>query len=844
MSIVLEIDGKKVKAKAGMMVLQAAKKAGIYIPTLCDHPLLEPAGNCRLCMVEIKGRRGYPTACTTPVEDGMVVKTNSDQLNSLRRNILQLTLSEHPYTCLVCDKRNNCDDYQKTIRKVGVTTGCQYCPQNGSCELQNLVEYLKLDTIEFPISYRKLPVEQDDPFFDRDYNLCILCGRCVRVCNEVRNKGVLTFINRGDRTIVGTAFHKSHLEAGCEFCGACVDVCPTGALYDKRSKWEGVIDTSISSLCPYCSVGCSLDYNLKDSEFINTTPTLNSSVNLGQACMRGRFGITEQVQHSDRLKNPMIKKEERWIETSWDKALSLIAEKFLNYKEEEFGCIVSPHNTTEDMFLLHKLTRETMHSSNIALSSLCSQNQFHTALLELQRAHIPLATWDDLVKSKLLVIWGGDISDSHPIAAFRVAQAQNAGTKLIVVDFRKSKLADKADLFVQIHPDSDRILIAGLLKMIKERNNLSGKGSQKIEKIIEKVDLSWVSKKTGISGNILEDLDALLRTCSSLTFLIGPDIALQKGVKDTLTALGDLVLSLEKGKLLPVVGESNLRGWMEIGDTDTNITDIINNMEAGKIKCLYAAGELPQVDCIAKLDFLVVQSVFPPPYLKEADLILPASHLMERDGTIINLEGRVQRVKSAVKAHINTKPDWWISSKIIQKIKRTDPEYKNTSEIFKEIARSFPAFKGLSSQKLGKGGKYLARSKIKDTDSTFIPFAIKGKSGEAGKSYPYTLMFGWNLLSYRNGAFTETIADMEKVLPESKVEISPEDAKKAGVKNGETVLLKFPDGLLIYRMVKITSRVKDKTLYTWLGRNDVYGRLVKGNVNLVNIEKGTYEQNN
>ncbi|MEJ2629284.1 MAG: molybdopterin-dependent oxidoreductase, partial [bacterium] len=234
----------------------------------------------------------------------------------------------------------------------------------------------------------------------------------------------------------------------------------------------------------------------------------------------------------------------------------------------------------------------------------------------------------------------------------------------------------------------------------------------------------------------------------------------------------------------------------------------------------------------------------PPPNLKEADVILPASHLMERDGTIINLEGRVQRAKSAVKAHITTKPDWWITSKIAQKIKSTDPGYKNASDVFKEIAGSFPAFKGLSSSRLGKGGKHLVRSKIKDTESTFIPFTIKGKSDGAGKSYPYTLMFGWNLLSYRNGAFTETIADMKKVLPENKVEISPEDAKKAGVKNGDTVLLKFPDGLLIHRMVKITSRVKDKILYTWLGRNDIYGRLVKGNVSLVNIEKGTYEQNN
>ena len=235
MGIVLQINNKKVKAKAGMTVLQAANQAGIYIPTLCDHPLLEPAGNCRLCMVEIKGMRGYPTACTTPVNDGMVVKTNTSELNSLRRNILVLTLSEHPYTCLVCEKRNNCDDYQKSIRKVGITTGCQYCPKNGSCELQELVEYLKVDTIEFPISYRKLPVEQDDPFFDRDYNLCVLCGRCVYICRNYHDQVQLTFARRGFDTLISFFGHLESTAPSCDFCRACVEVCPVAALLPKSS---------------------------------------------------------------------------------------------------------------------------------------------------------------------------------------------------------------------------------------------------------------------------------------------------------------------------------------------------------------------------------------------------------------------------------------------------------------------------------------------------------------------------------------------------------------------------------------------------------------------------------
>ncbi len=393
MAITLKIDNKEIKAKTSMSVLEAARQADIYIPTLCDHPQLNPSGSCRLCIVEIKGIRGYPTACTVPVQEGMVVKTNTPHLRSLRRQILELTLSEHPYTCLVCDKREGCEEWMGTIRKVGITTSCQTCPKSGVCELQNLVQYLGIEEIAFPITYRGYAVEQEDPFFDRDYNLCILCGRCVRVCNEVRYNGTLNFYHRGDRMIVGTAFGKSHIDVGCAFCGACVDVCPTGALSGKGEKWEGCTDQSKHSICPYCSVGCALDYHLQENRIIKSTARQGKTPNQGQVCVRGRFGVVDLVNHLDRLQNPMIKREGQWIETSWEETLDRIAEQFVRYRGDGFGLVVSPNNTVEDAYVLQKFGRVAMQSHEMAISSPVAQKQWTESLIEIERPIPILQHW-------------------------------------------------------------------------------------------------------------------------------------------------------------------------------------------------------------------------------------------------------------------------------------------------------------------------------------------------------------------------------------------------------------------------------------------------------------------
>ena len=346
--IEIYINNKKVLAKKGATLLEVAQKNNIYIPTLCYYKGISPYGGCRICLVEVKGYARPVAACTLPVQEGMQVKTDSALLKKLRRFNLQLILSEHPHACLICNQESECAKYQECIQKTSITFGCKFCSSNGNCELQTLVEYLGIKEIPFTFSHRRLDVEKYDPFFERDYNLCILCGRCVRVCNEVRGAGTLDFHHRGPDTLVGTAFNLPHLETGCQFCGACVDVCPTGALRDRYSKWRGQPDRTIKTNCMMCSVGCSVLLNKNGDLLVGSVPDND------QICVRGRFGIVPLVYDSKRITVPMLRKGKRLVQVDWETALDFLKTKFEEH-DGKTGLLFSPQLTTDTINAIMKM---------------------------------------------------------------------------------------------------------------------------------------------------------------------------------------------------------------------------------------------------------------------------------------------------------------------------------------------------------------------------------------------------------------------------------------------------------------------------------------------------------
>ena len=358
--ITLTIDGNQVKAAQGDTVLQAARKAGIEIPTLCDHPALEPYGACRLCIVEIEGMRGYPPSCTTPAAQSMVVKTASPEIIDLRKNVLKLMLSGHTSPCLVCLHREPCEKYRPRPFKTGKATRCVFCSNRDQCELQALATQYKVSDLDVPIIYKHLPLEHMDPFMDRDYNLCILCGRCARICEKIHTTGTIDFVKRGKESRIATAFDRPHTQTNCRFCGACVDICPTGAMTDRFAKWYGAPDRVQDSTCILCPLGCSVRLKIKDGKAISSGMT--DFTREARICAVGRFTLPQLLDNPSRLVSHQIRVADGLIRAAYEDALDQAANSLKSYSGSQFAMVAPASATREELYVLRKFAKDVMKS--------------------------------------------------------------------------------------------------------------------------------------------------------------------------------------------------------------------------------------------------------------------------------------------------------------------------------------------------------------------------------------------------------------------------------------------------------------------------------------------------
>lgn len=338
----LTINGQEVTVPASATILEAADRAGISIPTLCYYPGLKPSGSCRLCAVEINGYRGLPAACTTPVERGMRVQTETARLADFRREMLRLILQDYPRECL---------------------DG----PCHGACELQFLVERLGLGD-SLPAANKERPLEAGGPFFVRDYQLCVRCGRCVRVCHEIRGAKAIVFREVEGRQEVGTPFGRPLEEVGCQFCGACVDSCPSGALRETLERQGVGVDSQSEvkySICPYCGVGCRLAFEVRENKIVSTRPDPHGPANRGQACVKGRFGIGQFVHSEERLTTPLVRNGEKLEPASWEKALTEVAASLRRYGPDEIAVLTSAKCTNEENYVIQKFARAVLKTNSV-----------------------------------------------------------------------------------------------------------------------------------------------------------------------------------------------------------------------------------------------------------------------------------------------------------------------------------------------------------------------------------------------------------------------------------------------------------------------------------------------
>jgi predicted molibdopterin-dependent oxidoreductase YjgC len=770
----MEIDHRAVTFPEGVTVHRAAELNDVYIPSLCSHKDLSPFGGCRLCMVEIEGMRGYPLSCNTIAREGMKVLTDTAMLRELRKEILKLILSEHPSSCLVCDEKAGCKEYQGTIRKAGVTTGCRFCPNDGQCELQDLVEKIGVTEIDYPIYYHGYEAEHDDPFYDRDYNICILCGRCVRMCQEVRGTSVLAFTYRGPRAKIGPAFGRSHVEAGCEFCGACVDVCPTGALADKVSKWDGMPDGHHISTCPFCAIGCQIELDHKNGKLSKAKANLDPEVNDGQLCLKGRFCLPEVTHHFERAKKPMLQKGDYFREVSWPEALEKVAGELKGISPDDFIMLVSPDLTNEGLFAAQKFVRRCLGSNGID----------STARMELGGG---LALWSKLfslpisikavAKADVILAVGLDSRFNFSVVGTKVRRALDGGAKLVTIDPRDSNLARYTDDWLRPAPGQEGLL----LKFFAEY--LRGKKS----------DSALASQETSVDIRRLDRALEVLSLAKELTVIIGPQV-FQYGMNQ---ALVDGLMTLAERKnvnFIPLYFGANGRGALEMGvfpelgpgglpgqGRGSGLADLVNGSKRPKI--VYLVGDIPffdRPDC----DFLIVQDTYLPPF--KVDAFLPASTFAEAGGSLVNMEGRVQeivRVEDLPEGAVTgfMRPDWRIFSDIALALKCETMNYQTAKDVLKDIRTAVPDFPARINRK---------PRRMKAIDHLKMDPASNGRAAEG----EFLLVAEPGGYRHRGIDISSKVGGLAELGLEEGYRMNPEDIDSLGLKNGDRLTLSLDNG--------------------------------------------------
>ncbi|HUT97256.1 MAG TPA: molybdopterin-dependent oxidoreductase, partial [Dehalococcoidales bacterium] len=499
--ISLTIDGQEVKAKAGMTVLEAAQSAGIYIPTLCADPDLKPYGGCRLCIVEIEKLRGFPTSCTTPVTEGMVVKTNTDAVNEIRRTVVELLLSDHPSECLICHRRERCGPFDICLRNVAVTERCVTCAKNEHCELQDIVDYLGITELPFQHTERSYPVDTSNPFFYRDLDKCVLCGKCVRVCDEVLGVGAVAIINRGFGSKVATFGDKPIIDSNCVSCGECVAHCPVGALMPNVTERP---DKEVATTCTYCGVGCGMYLGVRDGKVISVRGKREGTVNNGFLCVKGRFGF-DFINHKDRLEHPLIKKNGEFVEAGWDEALELVATKLGGYKPDELAVVSSAKCTNEDNYVAQKFARAVLKTNNVDHCARLCHAPTVAGLVQSFGSGAMTNSFGEFRDAGCIFAIGTNTTEAHPIIALELKRAVDNGAKLIVANPREIDLVRWSHLWLQHNPGSDVALLMGMMRVIVDEGLLDQafidkrcENFEAFKKSLKSFDLDSVERITGV----------------------------------------------------------------------------------------------------------------------------------------------------------------------------------------------------------------------------------------------------------------------------------------------------------------------------------------------------------
>lgn len=779
----ITVDGVEVTTAPGKMVLEAASDAGIYVPYLCYHPGMKPFGACRMCVVEIDGVRGTPASCTVPVQDGMIVRTQTDEVYQIRRGVMEMEIAEHPHGCLTCHRVDLCGPEDICLRHVSVNDRCVTCPKNERCELKDTVRYHEME-LESPLryQYRNLPIDVGDPFYDRDYNLCIVCGRCVRVCEEVRGDDALTFVERAGQALVGTSQGTSLLESGCEFCGACLDVCPVGALVESDHKWDKPSSVERTT-CPQCPVGCQLNLEVNSfGKIIRTIPELSGPPNKGQACFKGKFGL-DFVNHKDRLKKPQIRKGSVLEEVDWEQVIDVTATKMRSYSGDNVGVLTSPTLTNEEHYLAQKFARLVMKSNNIDQGSNLRPD-LATPLIDVLGYAAGTNTVWELEGSECILMVNANVTEEHNVVGVPIKRATRNGSNLIVIDPREVELTRYANLWLRPVPGTELLLLAGIIKSVIDQGLVDKKwikdqcdGGDELVKALGDIELEELCEKSGINANLINEAAKMYGAAGSSAIVYALDNISPQLHRSCVYALADLALLTGNiGKqhtgLYPLRGGANEQGAYDMGcvpnflpgyqsvqdsiarrkveqewqgeladNQGLGVREMIKAAKDGTLKAMVILGSNPtltseDIEALKGLDFLVVQDIFHGPLTEIADVILPAASFAEKEGTYTNIERRVQLVQRAVKSPLDAKPELFSICQLAQAMDHEGFAYETPDDVLDELSRLNILYRGISMEQLEKEAVKVARPDIDNPLPTQVLYSDKEYKGRIWPSGP------------------------------------------------------------------------------------------------------------
>ena len=752
--VTLTVNGQEVKTASGQMVIQAASDAGIYIPYLCYHPGMKPYGACRMCVVEVEGAPGTPASCTLPVRDGMVVSTVTEPVAHVRNAILDLLLSEHPHGCLTCHRVDLCGPQDICLRHVTVTDRCVTCPKNERCELKDTTRFHTMG-LNSPLTYqyRNLQVETKDPFYDRDYNLCIVCARCVRACDELRGDVALTMTERAGQVLVGTSMGTSLLESGCEFCGSCIDVCPVGALVERDHKWQRATRVE-RSVCANCPVGCQMNYEVDHRErVIRAIPELNAPANRGQACYMGKFGF-DYVNSKQRLRTPLVRKEGVLEPATWDEALTLVAERLPAHREGRFALVASPRATNEEFYLAQKFARTVMGTNNVDMASNQRRGLLQGLVDVFGYGAATGSIWDVAQASCVLVV-SANITEEQNVAALPIKQAVRAGTqRLIVIDSREVEFTRYAQLWLRPYPGTEAALLGGMLRVILDEGLADDAflaqrcdGLDALQASLASFTLEAVARETGVAMELVQEAARLFAAHSPASILFALDgsndqdtrRAGSKAIADLAVVTGNV--GVPGAGVMPLYGGANSQGGWDVGcspdllpghqfvadagavermtklwgtppptEPGLDVNEFFNAAGDGRLGAMllmgdhasYSDGRLGDVPgALQSLEFLVVTDTFLSPAAQVADVVLPASTSLEKRGTYTNMERRVQPLKQVFRhKSVDARPDSDILSELARRMGAAGFEHSGPEEVLAEIAQAVPFYGGISYARL------------------------------------------------------------------------------------------------------------------------------------------------